>query len=139
MYIEGTNWDEHNYKFNSLIAQLAKQNVSIQDRQKKSIPIRSRPESLPVICPVSSAQADMTIESLDALIGAELDRKRNSNYLQGLNRNSIDLPEAIELNAETMSNLYLKFAQRNNILTFRSVSSICTVSRAGERHNESGQ
>ena len=50
------------------------QNVAIDDRQKKSMPIRSLPESLSVISTVASSQPDMTIESLDALVRVDLDR-----------------------------------------------------------------
>ncbi len=55
--------------------------------------ILSLPESLSVISTVSSAQEDMTIEGLDALIRAELDRKRNPRKPQRLNENSINLPK----------------------------------------------
>ena len=43
MYVEGTEWDDHLNEFNSLIAQLAVQNVEIDDSQKKSMIIRSLP------------------------------------------------------------------------------------------------
>ena len=84
VYIEGTDWDEHVNKFNALIAQLAMQNVSIDDKQKKSMLIRSLPESFSVISTVASAQSEMNIESLDALVRAELDRKKNPHNKQGM-------------------------------------------------------
>ena len=36
-YTDGTDWDEHFNKFNSLFAQLAMQTVAIDNRQKKSM------------------------------------------------------------------------------------------------------
>ncbi len=50
-------------------------NVAIDDRQKKSMLVRSLAESLTFIPIVSSAQADMTAEQFDALVRAELGRK----------------------------------------------------------------
>jgi len=82
VYVEGAEWDSHLNEFNSLIAQLAMQEVSINDATKKSMLIRSLPESLSVISTVASAQPTMTIESLDALVRAELDRKKNPNNPQ---------------------------------------------------------
>ncbi len=43
VYVEGTDWDEHLNKFNSLIVQLGMQNFSMEDKQKKSMLIRSLP------------------------------------------------------------------------------------------------
>ena len=83
VYVEGTDWDEHLNQFNSLIAQLSVQNVEIDDAQKKSMLIRTLPESMSVISTVVSAQAGMSLESLDALIRAELDRKNNPYNPQG--------------------------------------------------------
>ena len=77
VYAEGADWDDHLNKFNSLIAQLAVQGVAYDDQTKKSMIIRSLPESLSVISTVASAQNDMTLESLDALVRAEIDRKKN--------------------------------------------------------------
>ncbi len=75
VYVDGSSWDKNLSQFNSLIAQLAMQNVVIDDKQKKSMLIRWLPESLSVISTVSSAQKYMTIESFDALVRAEIDRK----------------------------------------------------------------
>ena len=83
MFVEGTDWDQHLNSFNSLIAQLSIQGVDIDNAKKKSMIIRSLPESLHVVATVSSAHADMTLESLDALIRAELDRKKNPHNPQG--------------------------------------------------------
>ncbi len=54
---------------------------------KNSTLIRSLPDPLSFLCTVASTQPDMTVEALDALISAELERQRNPNNLQGLNRN----------------------------------------------------
>lgn len=45
--------------------------------------IRSLPESLSVISTVTSAQVDMSIEGLDALVRAELNLKKNPHNPQG--------------------------------------------------------
>ena len=45
--------------------------------------IRLLPVSLYVISTVASAQADMTLESLNALVRAELDQKKSRNSPQG--------------------------------------------------------
>ena len=87
MYVEGTDLDKHLNKFNALIAQLAIQDAYIQDKLKKSMLIGSLSESLSFPCTVPSAQPDMSVETLDALIHAELDRKKNPNNLQSFNRN----------------------------------------------------
>ncbi len=64
------------------------QNFSIEDNQKKSMLIRYLSESLSFLCTVASAQPYMTHEALGALICAELHRKKNTNNLQGLKRNT---------------------------------------------------
>ncbi len=56
--------------------------------------IRSLPTSLSFLCTFASAQPDMTVETLAALIRAELDRKKNPNNFQGLNRNTSVTPKA---------------------------------------------
>ncbi len=76
VYVEGTDWDKHLNKFNALIAELAIQNVYIKEKVKKSMIIRYLPESLSFLCTVASAQPDMTVETLNALIRAELNRKK---------------------------------------------------------------
>ncbi len=40
------------------------------------------------LCAVASAQPDMTVEALDALIRAELDRKKNPSNSQSLKLNT---------------------------------------------------
>ena len=57
-------------------------NVAIDDGQKKLMLLRYLPESLSVISTVASAQQNMNIESLDDLVRAELDRKKNPNNTQ---------------------------------------------------------
>ena len=78
-YVEGTDWEKHLNKFNHLISLLAIQNVAIDEKQKKSLLIRTFPESLRVISTVSNCQPDMTVEAIDALVRAELDLKNNPN------------------------------------------------------------
>lgn len=67
----------------SIIAQLAMQNVAIDNRGKKSMLIRSLPESISIISTGAFAQQDMTIESLEVLVRAELSRKKNPHSSQG--------------------------------------------------------
>ncbi len=57
-------------------------NVSIYNRQNKSMLTRSLPESLSVVSTVSSAKAEMKIEQFETLVLAKLDRKRNPHNLQ---------------------------------------------------------
>jgi len=83
VFAEGADWEEHINEFNNLIAQLAVQEVNIEDKVKKSMLIRSLPESLSVISTVASAQQEMPLENLDALVRAELDRKKNPHNFQG--------------------------------------------------------
>jgi len=45
MYVEGADWEEHMNTFNSLVAQLAVHNVSMDDKDKKAMMIRSLPAS----------------------------------------------------------------------------------------------
>ena len=63
------------------------QNFAIDNRQKKSMLINSLPESLSTISTVSSAPVNMTVESLDALVRAEIDRRNNPHNRQGNNSN----------------------------------------------------
>ncbi len=92
--MDGKNWDKYLNKVNALIAQLAIQNFYIDEKVKKSMLIRSLPEYLPILCTVASAQPAKTVETLYALIRAELHQKKNPNNLQGLNRNSSITPKA---------------------------------------------
>lgn len=57
---------DHLNKFNSLIAQLAIQEVAIDDETKEFLIFRSLTESLSFICIVASDQADMTLEGVQA-------------------------------------------------------------------------
>ncbi len=56
--------------------------------------IQSLPKSLSFLCTVASAQPDMTVETLNALVRGEIDRKENPNSLQGLNLNTNIAPKA---------------------------------------------
>lgn len=85
LHVERTEWDAHLNNISSFIAQFSMRNVTSDDRQKKSMLIKSLPESLSAISTVSSAQADLTVERVDALVSAELDHKSNPQNLQGLN------------------------------------------------------
>ncbi len=81
-------------KFNAMIAPLVMPNVYSEEKIKKSMLIRSLPESLSFLCTVASSQPDMTVETLEALIRAELDRNKNPNNLQSLNSNTSITPKA---------------------------------------------
>ncbi len=69
-------------EFLNVIAPLSMQNLWIDERQKKSMLIHSLPESLSTISTSPSAQQEITTESFDALIWAELDRKKNPHNMQ---------------------------------------------------------
>ena len=56
LYVKGMDCYEHLKKFNSLITQLAVQNVPIDDKQKKYMLICSLPESMSLISTVAHAQ-----------------------------------------------------------------------------------
>ncbi len=56
--------------------------------------ILSLPEYLPFICTIAKAQPDITVETLDVLIRADIDRKKNPNNLQGLNLSTSIAPKA---------------------------------------------
>ena len=64
-------------KFNTVVAQLALQNVDIFEAEKNSLIIRSLPKSMFVIATVVSATHAMTIEAIDALIRKTIDREKN--------------------------------------------------------------
>ncbi len=85
--------------------------VVIDDKQKKFMLIRSLPESLSVIFTVSSAQTDMTVESLYALVRAEINRKSNLHNHQG--KQLIDTKPSIVPRA-------LMAQRRNNLNKYRS-------------------
>ena len=93
VYVERVDGNEHLNKFSSFIAQLAVQNIAIDDKQKKSILIRSLPESLSVISTDAGAQADISIESLDAIVRAGLDCKKNRRDQQVI-KQDIGSPKA---------------------------------------------
>ena len=59
------------------------QSVSNDERQKKSMLVYSLPESLSVISTLASVQQEMTVENLNALIHAQIDRKKNQHNPQG--------------------------------------------------------
>ncbi len=88
MYVEGTDWGKQLNKFNALIAQLAIQNVYIEEKVKKSMLIRSLPESLSFLSIGACSQSDMTVETLDTLNRVKRHGKNNPNNLQGLNSNA---------------------------------------------------
>ncbi len=88
VYVGWIDWEKQLNKFDALIAQLAVQNVYLGEKVKQSMLIRSLPESLSFLWTVASVQPDMTVETLEALIRAELNRKKNSKNLEGLNHNT---------------------------------------------------
>ncbi len=94
VYVGGTDWEKQMNKFDALIAQLAAQNVYLGEKVKQSMLVRFLPESVSFLWTVARAQPDVTVEILEALIGAELNRKKNSNNLEGLNHNTSIFPKA---------------------------------------------
>ena len=83
LYVEGTEWDEHMNQFNTIIAQLALQNITITEAEKTSLIIPSLRKSMSVISTVVRATPTMTIDATDALVREEIEREKNPNYQKG--------------------------------------------------------
>ncbi len=83
VYVEGTEWDEHMKQFNTIIAQLALQNINITEAERKSLIIRSLPKSMSVISTVASAAPTMNLDAIDALVREEIERENNTPNQKG--------------------------------------------------------
>ena len=59
IFEEGSDWDNHLHEFESLLTQLAVQNVDTYEQDKILIFIRSLRESLSIISTVATAQPDI--------------------------------------------------------------------------------
>ncbi len=66
-------------QFNTIIAQLALQNVTINEAEKKSLIIRSLPKSMSVISTVFSATPTITMDAIDAIVREEIEHEKNPN------------------------------------------------------------